>query len=130
MNLDLDTACAEWLEAKNAEKEAIERRRLVEDHISNLLGVPETLDGTETTTTDGGHKIKVVGRLNRKVDAEQIQEIAAEYGIENSLHTLFRWKPEINMKAWKAASPSITKPLLGGIVTTPGRASFTIEKGE
>jgi len=128
MNLDLDTACAEWLQAKNAEKEAIERRRSLEDHISNLLGVPDSLDGTETTTTDGGHKIKVTGRMNRKVDSEQIQEIAAEYGIESSLHTLFRWKPEINMKAWKAASASLTKPLLGGIVTTPGRASFTIEK--
>jgi len=57
-----------------------------------------------------------------------VQEIAAEAGLTEHLSSLFRWKPEINMSAWKNADEKITTPLLGGITTTPGRASFTITK--
>ena len=58
MNLDLDTAAAEWLAAKEAEREAVERRRALEDHMLSLLGVLDTLDGTATTETDVGTKSK------------------------------------------------------------------------
>ena len=81
MNLDLDTTAAEWLAAKKAEADAVKRRRKLEDHMLSLLGVPDTLDGTATTETDGGHKIKVVGRIGRKVDGDLAQEIAAEHGL-------------------------------------------------
>ena len=128
MNLDLDTAAAEWMAAKAAEREAVKRRRLLEDHITSLLGVAETLEGTERTETDGGHKIKLTGRMNRKVDTHLAAEVAAEYGLEEHLDKLFRWKPEINMSVWKATSESITKPFLNAITTTPSRVSFTIEK--
>ncbi len=128
MNLDLDTAAAEWIEAKAAERKAVERRRLIEDHIASLLGVPESLEGTETTVTDGGHKIKLVGRMSRKVDRHTAEEIAEQYGLESQLDNLFRWKPEINAAGWKAAPHSVTKPFLKSITTTPSRVSFTIEK--
>jgi len=128
MNLDLDTAAAEWMEAKAAERAAVSRRRLLEDHIASLLGVAETLEGTERTETDGGHKIKLTGRMSRKVDTHLAAEVAAEYGLEEHLDKLFRWKPEINMSAWKATPESITRPFLNVITTTPSRVSFTIEK--
>ena len=41
MNLDLDTASAEWLKAKEDEKAATERRRELEDHLLSLIGIPE-----------------------------------------------------------------------------------------
>jgi len=66
--------------------------------------------------------------MNRKVDGDRIQEIATESGIAEHLGKLFRWKPEINSAAWIAADKSITNPLLGGITTTPGRASFNITR--
>jgi hypothetical protein len=128
MNLDLDTASAEWLESKETEKVATERRRELENHLLSLIGIPDDLEGTENVETDGGHKIKITGRINRKVDGKRIQEIAAEEGLVEHLSSLFRWKPEINMTAWKSADKSITEPLLGGITTQPGRASFTITK--
>ena len=128
MNLDLDTASAEWLESKEMEKVATERRRELENHLLSLIGIPDDLEGTENVETDGGHKIKITGRINRKVDGKRIQEIAAEEGLAEHLSSLFRWKPEINMTAWKSADKSITEPLLGGITTQPGRASFTITK--
>ena len=128
MNLDLDTAAAEWIEAKAAERKAVERRRLLEDHIASLLGVPESLEGTETTVTDGGHRIKLVGRMSRKVDRYTLEDIAEQYGLEAQLDQLFRWKPEVNVAAWKAAPESVTRLFLKSITTTPSRVSFSIEK--
>jgi|TARA_R110000744_G_scaffold50761_1_gene109640 hypothetical protein len=128
MNLNLDTASAEWLTAKKDEKSATERRRKLEDHLLSLIGISENLEGTENVETEKGHKIKITGRMSRKVDGERLQEIAAEAGLTEHLSSLFRWKPEINMSAWKSADKSITEPLLGGITTQPGRASFTITK--
>ncbi|HUW79500.1 MAG TPA: hypothetical protein VMV54_01245 [Acidocella sp.] len=128
MNLDLDTTAAEWIAAKEAEREAVERRRALEDHMLSLLGVPDTLDGTATTETDGKHKIKVVGRIGRKVDGDLAQEIAAEHGLENYLAKLFRWKPDLDLAVWKATDPEVTTPFLKAITSKPGRPSFTIEQ--
>jgi hypothetical protein len=126
--MDLETCSQQWLDAKQAEREAVERRRDMENKLLSLIGIPENLNGTETFETDGGYKLKIVGRMNRKVDGDRVQEIAAEAGLTEHLPSLFRWKPEINMTAWKNADEAITTPLLGGITTTPGRASFTITK--
>jgi len=123
----LDELSQKWLRAKEIEREAIEERRQIEDKLLSLIGVPETLEGTETANT-GEYKIKIVGRMNRKVDADKLHELAIENGLEAHLQNLFRWKPEINAKAWAAADEAITKPLLDAITTTPGRASFAITK--
>jgi hypothetical protein len=118
---------AQWLAAKDAEREAIELRRSIEDQMLAVLRVPETLDGTENWNAEG-YKVKIVGRLNKKIDADKLQELAVEAGLYEHLSTLFRWKPEVNAKAWSSADPAITNPLLGAITTTPGRPSFTIAK--
>ena len=124
----IDDLAQNWLDAKEAEAAAVARRRQLEDKLTSLIGVAENMEGTENVETDGGHKIKITGRINRKVDGKRIQEIAAEEGLVEHLSSLFRWKPELNITAWKCADKSITGPLLGGITTQPGRASFTITK--
>ena len=123
----LEELSRNWMRAKELERIAIEERRKIEDELLSLIGIPETLEGTETANASG-YKIKVVGRMNRKVDADKLNELAIENGLEAHLQNLFRWKPEINMKAWAAADQSITTPLLDAITTVPGRASFTITK--
>ena len=125
--LDMSDAnlAAEWLEAKEAEKAAIERRRAIEDHLAMRFEVPADLDGTKNVK-QGGYTLKVVGRLTRKVDSDMLQELAAEHGLSDHLSSLFRWKPEIDMKTWRAADPSITGPLAGAITVQPGRPSFAI----
>jgi hypothetical protein len=126
MNLDLDTASAEWLKAKEAEKTATERRRELEDHLLSLIGIPENLEGVENVETDNGYKIKITGRMSRKVDGEKLQEIAAEAGLTDHLPRLFRWKPEINLAAWKGTAKLITDRLLAAVTTKTGRPSFII----
>lgn len=119
----------EWLEAKETERAAVERRRAIEDELRARFEVPETLEGTESIDDDG-FTVKIVGRIDRKVDADAVQELAAENGLSEHLPRLFRWKPEINMAAWKAADESITRPLAGAITAKPGRPSFQITRKE
>lgn len=120
--------CEIWLAAKATEAEAIQARRDAEDRLLSLLGIPESLDGTENAEAPGGYKIKVVGRITKKVDTDKLQEIAAEHGLEDHLPHLFRWKADINKKQWEAADGSITDPLTDAITAKPGRASVTITK--
>lgn len=126
---DLNELSEMWLAAKEAEREATEDRRRIEDRIKSLVGVAENLEGTETVEPDR-FTIKIVGRIDRKVDGDKVQELAAEHGLTEHLSSLFRWKPDLNMAAWKAADESITKPLAAAITAKPSRASFTITSKE
>ena len=117
----------QWLDAKAEEKKAMDERRSIEDKLVLSLGIPKTLDGTQNVEVDG-YKVKIVGRLDRKVNSDKLQDLAAEYGLTEHLSSLFRWKPEINASAWKSADPRITEPLLDAITSTNGRPSFTIVK--
>jgi len=117
----------QWIDAKDAEKTAIEWRRGIEDQLVADLGIAKTLDGTQNVEVEG-YKVKIVGRLDRKVNSDKLQDLAAEFGLTEHLSSLFRWKPEINASAWKSADPRITEPLLDAITSTNGRPSFTITK--
>jgi len=117
--LKKDNLAALWLEAKQAETEWTERRRQIEDEMleSGHLEWP-------------GHKVRLTARDNWKIDGDKLQEVAEARGLTAHLGQLFRWKPEVNMALWKAASPAITDVLCEAITVTPGRASFSITKEE
>lgn len=124
---DLEQLAREWDEAKAFEAQAIARRREIEDQLTKALAIPKDLEGTKNEDA-GQYKIKIVGRLDRKVNADKLQELAQESGLTEHLGSLFRWKPEINMTSWKAAHESITAPLLDAITTTAGRPSYAITR--
>lgn len=125
MTDDLATLAKLWLLAKEGEREFVNDRRDLEDRMKSLVGVSENLEGAEIREVDG-YMIKVTGRIDHKVDAELVQELAAEFNLTSHLSSLFRWKPEINMSVWKTADSEITEPLAGAITTKPGRPSFSI----
>jgi len=117
----------QWLEAKEDERKATERRRAIEDLLVTELKISEAAEGTANFDL-GDYKVKVVSKLNRKIDGDKLQEVAAEAGLSEHLSDLFRWKPELNMTAWKRADNTITEALSAAITTTPGRPAFTITK--
>ena len=119
----------EWIYWKQTEEKAQQERRKVEDKIRASINLPDDLDGTKSINADG-YTVKIIGRIDRKIDSDKLQEIAAEAGLSGHLGSLFRWKPEINMSAWKAADETITRPLAGAITAKPGRPSFKIEPKE
>jgi len=129
MTNDIGELAAQWLDATHREASATEDRRAIEDRIKEIVRLNEALDGTETVERDG-YTIKMVGRIDRKVNAEQLQELAAEAGLTDHLSSLFRWKPELNMGVWKSTDASITSVLAPAITAKPGRASFSITAQE
>ena len=129
MTADIPELAALWLDAKAREASATEDRRAIEDRIKEIVRLNESLDGTETVERDG-YTIKMVGRIDRKVNADQLQELAAESGLTDHLSSLFRWKPEVNVSVWKNTDESITGALAPAITARPGRASFSITTKE
>jgi hypothetical protein len=125
MHADLKLLSAFWMQYKADEEKAQTERRKIEDQMVKLLAIPENFESTETAEPEG-FVVKVAGRIDRKVDGDKVQELAAEFGLGDHLAKLFRWKPEINMTAWKAADATITGPLAGAITAKPGRPSFKI----
>ena len=124
---EIEALAREWESAKAAEAKAVAIRRAIEDELTELLALPKDLDGSKNENV-GQYKIKVTGRLDRKINSDKLQELAQEAGLSDHLGSLFRWKPEINMTAWKAAHESITAPLLDAITTTAGRPSYAITR--
>jgi hypothetical protein len=123
--LTIEALVGDWQRAKEMERIATEHRRAVEDELAKRMELPADLDGVRALKV-GDLDVKVTGRINRKVDADEVQKLAAAAGLEAHLSSLFRWKPEINLSAWKAADPAITTPLLGAITSEPGRPSFAV----
>ena len=125
MQPNLKELSRQWMVHKTDEEKATSERRKVEDQIVKLLAVAENFEGTETAEPEG-FVVKISGRIDRKVDGEKVQELAAEFGLTDHLAKLFRWKPELNMAIWKATDATITGPLAGAITAKPGRPSFKI----
>ena len=115
-----------WQQAKIEEASATIRRRAVEDKMLEAMQLDEAGKDTTTVKPADGIEVKIVRRIDRKVDAEKLQEIAIEHGLMDHLSSLFRWKPEINATAWKLADPAIVRPLADAITAKPGRPSFKI----
>lgn len=126
MSATIEQLAADWLEAKEAERQAVEARREIEDAMRTIACVRPDVEGTSTLALEG-YQVKIITRIDRKVDADLVQQLAAEAGLTEHLSSLLRWKPEINMTAWRSADPSITRPLAGAITAKPGRPSFSIE---
>jgi len=124
---DLDELAKRWLMYKETEKIAADNRRKLEDIICKAVNFPKHFEGTENVVpVNSPYSIKIEGRINRKVNADKLVELASEAGLSEHLSTLFRWKPEINMKIWKESDQEITRPLLDAITSEAGRPSFTI----
>jgi hypothetical protein len=118
-----------WLVAKETERAAVEARRQAEDAMVEALRIDPTVEGTINRETDA-YKVKVEPRLDRKVDAGKLIDLAAEQDLNAHLETLFRWSPDLNMTAWKAADPLIRQALSGAITVRAGRPSFKITPKE
>ena len=79
-----------WMDAKKLELAAVAERRELEDLMIKELAVPKDLDSTLHCEAEG-YKIKMEGRINKKIDADKLQMLAAEAGLSEHLSSLFRW---------------------------------------
>jgi hypothetical protein len=125
----LERLLIEWRVAKQLEQEAVHRRRAIEDEIKAAIGFDEGREGSETLPFNGG-RVVITARLDRKVDGTLARQLATENHLEDWLDRLFRWKPELELRAWKKAPEYVTQVFAPAITTKPGRATFALEKGK
>jgi hypothetical protein len=123
------TLYEELEEAKRAEDAAIAKRREIEDAIIAAVGANADEEGTRTVY-DGPWKIKVVGRINRRVDSDKVVRIADECGLQGALDELFRWKAELNLSNWTSADAETRLAFAEAITAVPGRPAVTVERKE
>ena len=110
-----------WQDLKKEEQQVTKQRREVEDQIRLELGLED-----EMVQSFKGEGFKYEVRMNHKIDAQELEELAKTNGLEGYLRTLFRHKPELNAKAWDNA-PEEVKQILGQAITTkPARPTFKI----
>lgn len=112
-----------WIEAKDYEKLATERRRQIEDQLAEKLEIKEDLEGVKNFELEG-FAVKVTGRMTRKIDAEMLHEL----GIDTT--NIIRWKPELNLTAYRACADNIRAEIDRAITTVPARPSFSIERSK
>jgi hypothetical protein len=115
-----------WLHAKKEERDAVERRRTMEDQLFIMSRFTPGVEGTQQSDELDGYIVRVVARIDRKVDVDKVTEIAAEHDLTALLPQLFRWKAEINKSVWGNTDPELIAPLLDAITPKGARPSFTV----
>jgi hypothetical protein len=130
MTNDIQSLAERWREAKAAEAAWSDARREVEDQLSELLAVDPQGEGVLNCDA-GAYSIKVTTRLDRKIDADLVTEIAAEHGISDDvLRQLIRWKSELSVSNYKRASPELQQLFAPAVTTKAARPSYTIQPKE
>jgi hypothetical protein len=114
-----------WQDAKERERAAQEERREIEDEILRRLALAPDAEGTHRFGA-----LRVVCRTEAKVDADAAQALAAEFGLEEQLARLFRWKPELRAKEWATAHERIQRAFSPAITVRAGRPSFSVKEQE
>jgi hypothetical protein len=111
-----------WQSLKTQEESAKAKRLSLENDFLDINYV-----GMQSGTVKlEGTPMSVVFRLDHKVDGDKLQTLASEAGLEEHLPALFRWKPELNIKAWEATDRTITDKLAQAITTKPAKPTFKI----
>jgi hypothetical protein len=110
-----------WQLAKDAEDAAKDARLTAELQIIAALGKPDNFKGT--ARLDG---VSVSFGESVKVDAGYLQSVAGHPNVGRyTLDKLFRWKAELNAKAWKEAPEEIKRALSPALEIKPSKPSFS-----
>lgn len=116
----------QWLDAKEAERSAVEKRRAIEDRLSELLASEMPADGQKTIKAEG-FAVKVTSRITYKVNGEALQEIASKKSIPlPMLQQAFKWKCEVIGKGWNELEKGIQSALSDAVTAEKGRPSYQI----
>lgn len=124
---NLEQLMTQWVQAKEDELLAQTQRRAIEEQLQAAIDLPADFAGAKTIE-QGGYRCKAVARIDRKVDADLLQEVAAEAGLTDTLSTAFRWKAEINSKAWASLSADAIGIFNKAITSKQSKPTFSITK--
>ena len=124
---DLAIIVTKLADAKEAEARAKAAREAIERELAVAIGVPGTWTGSISSDICG-YKVTCTRRDNIKIDADAVRGIAAESSaLDQYSKQVFRWKPEIDKKAWDAAPDDVIKAFSAAVTRTPGKISFALK---
>lgn len=113
-----------WLNAKEDEQTAKDRRLAVEEQITAM--VTGEIEGT-ANAQDGEYKVKVTRKLTRTLDIDAYLAVKAQIPI--SVDPVI-YKPDLDLKKLRAietANPDLYKVCTAFITVKPAKASVKIE---
>ena len=125
MKKSIEKLSQEWLDAKNAEVIALGKRREIEEEIISQV---QTRDEGTTSENIGDLKLSVTFKMDRKVDANAVQE--AWNVLPPLVQEAFIWKPDLvlrHARAIESANPEAYKVLAKFITIKPARPSVKVE---
>lgn len=121
----LDILATEWLEAKEAEKLANERRKEIEADIISLVGVAE--EGTTNGETEH-YKIETVGKLTRSLNDSQLQ---ADWDtLPDEIKKCVKWKTSLdtkNLRSLESMRDDLIPVMSRYLTTKPAKPSVVVE---
>ena len=122
--MTLQSLSEQWLEAKEIEREAAERRRAIEDQMRKAMHLTGEEEGSVKQKLNNC-VVKANCRINRRIDVEKFLHIANANHID--VTTFTRWKAELVMSAYRDL-PAETKAALAPAITAePGRPTFSVD---
>lgn len=117
----------ELFAAKQAEREANEKRVALEEELIGILGQKE--EGAQTHHV-GDYKITITGKLNRKIDWDMFDSTIAAR-IPESMHPvkIKRELDETGVKYLANNEPQLYKVLASALTIKPAKTAVTIVQG-
>ena len=124
--MEINELVTKLYEAKQTEQAAKNVRTALEAELAQAIGVPEDWEGTKTNAVDK-YKVTLTRKMNVKINAIRLRELAIINNITPVLDTCFRWKPELVKREWDKADDGVRTKLSEALEITPGKASFTVK---
>jgi hypothetical protein len=121
----LETLARTWLDAKEDERNAIQKRRAIDAEIAARLAGPDEGSASEKF---GNIKVFVTRKLTRKVDTTKLQEAWAS--MPEKVQKAFKWDAEIVTKHFRALQElgaSELEQVQQFITTKPAAPSVDVE---
>lgn len=122
---NVETLCAEWLEAKRAEAEAQKRRYAIEAQLEQALDVPA--EGSKTHKLDS-YKVTVTQPVTRKLDVKAWDKVKNK--IPMHLYPV-KTKVEADATGCKylaSEMPEAWAQIAVAFETKPGKVGFKVEE--
>lgn len=110
--------------AKMAEKEAEAKRIALEEELVAVLGKRD--EGSKTHTV-GDYKVTITGRVSRKIDWEQFDNLS--HKIPENLWPVKRALDETGVKYLANNEPQLYKVLSQALTVAPAKTTVSIVKG-
>ena len=113
-----------WIEAKEAEREAVAYRVSIEDQILEIEPAKE--EGSTTLTLANGLKLKATGKLIYKVDIDMLEKITEGWNIPKPLKYKIE-ADETALKTMRADRPDLWRTIAPAVTVKAAKTNITIE---